>query len=59
MKTPSSTEDVTNIVAPAIYRLQVRLGIQPRDMCLITGCPRSGTSAVFYWLKTQKKIAEN
>jgi hypothetical protein len=26
------------------------LYLPPRDVCIVTGCPRSGTSAMFHWL---------
>jgi hypothetical protein len=37
--------------------LQAMLGIYPRKICLITGCPRTGTSAMFFWLHAHKQVA--
>ena len=56
MRLINKTEYLKNILAPQYYRLQSIAGIRPRQICLITGCPRSGTSAVLYWLKAQKQL---
>jgi hypothetical protein len=45
-----------NNIFPAIYRLQIMLGIRPRGVCLITGCPRSGTRAILKWLGMHEQI---
>ena len=54
---PSITRQLLRkIFFPAVYRLQIMLGVKPRGVCLITGCPRSGTSALLWWLAEQDKI---
>lgn len=43
-------------IFPAIYRLQSMLGIRPRGVCLITGCPRSGTAAILKWIGMHEQV---
>jgi hypothetical protein len=50
-------DNLRKIVAPIVYDLQTICNIRPRVMCLITGCPRSGTSAMLSWLKSHKQVA--
>ena len=61
MKANSNHSDtrqiLRNFAISGIYRLQEILGIRPRGICLLSGCPRSGTSAVRNWLQSQKQIA--
>lgn len=37
--------------------LQKKIGLFPREFCLITGSPRSGTSALVRWLGMQRPIS--
>lgn len=37
--------------------IQKKTGLFPHEFCLITGSPRSGTSALVRWLGTQKQIS--
>jgi hypothetical protein len=37
--------------------IQKKIGLFPRDLCLITGSPRSGTSALVRWLGMQRQIS--
>lgn len=46
-----------NVMKKIFYLLQVKFGLRPRGFCLITGCPRSGTSAVGEWLGSQRKVS--
>jgi hypothetical protein len=46
-----------NLVAPYIHRLQTCLRVKPKGIGLITGCPRSGTSAVCNWLEAHHGVA--
>jgi len=59
--TAISSESDNNHLKTAIetagHRLQVALHLRPRGFCLITGCPRSGTSAVNAWLGGHKQVA--
>ena len=57
MRLSNKTENLKNIFASQFYRLQSIAGVRSRQICLITGCPRSGTSAVLYWLEAQKHVA--
>ena len=41
---------------PTAYRLQIMLGVKPRGVCLITGCPRSGTAAVLKWIGMHEQV---
>jgi hypothetical protein len=43
-------------VQKSLRRLQSFLRIRPRAFCLITGTPRSGTTAVCRWLTSQKRV---
>lgn len=38
-------------------RFALRLGLRPRGFALITGCPRSGTSALCAWFRQQPGVA--
>lgn len=40
-----------------VIGLQKKLGIFPRQFCLISGAPRSGTSAMSDWLSSQREVA--
>lgn len=42
---------------PAILKLQRHFRLWPREICLISGAPRSGTSALCEWLGQQPGIA--
>jgi len=48
---------IHNSARSLVYQTQSMLHVKPVGMCLITGCPRSGTSAVLFWLKEQKHVA--
>ncbi len=40
-----------------VVNLQKKTGLFPHEFCLITGSPRSGTSALVRWLGTHKQIS--
>ena len=42
-----------------VYRVQAFLNIRPTGIGFVTGCPRTGTSAMVKWLGTQKNIARS
>jgi hypothetical protein len=44
-------------LGPPLCRIQAALGLRPRSFFLITGCPRSGTSALHSWLKLERQTA--
>jgi len=46
-----------NFIISGIYNLQVTFGVQPKGIYLLSGCPRSGTSAMRNWLQQQKQVA--
>jgi hypothetical protein len=46
------------IVKPLILKLQWNFRLFPRYFCLISGAPRSGTSAVGDWLGHQRGVSE-
>lgn len=50
---PSSLKKVAKSVA---LRLQDTLCLEPRTFCLVTGPPRSGTTALARWLLSQDRI---
>jgi Sulfotransferase family len=37
--------------------IQAACNLKPRDFCLVTGCPRSGTTAMIDWLRTEQRMA--
>lgn len=43
--------------AEVALKVQNSLRIQPREICLITGAPRSGTSALCEWLGAQPSVS--
>lgn len=45
-----------DIARPAVLTLQNNLGLFPRKVCLISGAPRSGTSALCAWLGYQPGV---
>ena len=45
------------VIRPAILKLQRHLGLAPHKICLISGAPRSGTSALCEWLGKQKQVS--
>jgi len=46
-----------NAIIAGIYNLQAALGVRPRSVNLLCGCPRSGTSAMRNWLQLQPGVA--
>ncbi len=44
-------------VKPILHRIQKEFGILPRSLCLISGAPRSGTTALGEWLDQQPGIS--
>jgi hypothetical protein len=50
-------ESITDSMRSWCYRLQAALGIKPKGVCLVTGCPRSGTTAVINWLGRHRQVA--
>jgi len=44
------------LIESIIYNIQFRIAVNPKEICLITGSPRSGTSAGLYWLGEHKKV---
>lgn len=48
---------LSRVARPAILRLQNNLRLFPRQLCLITGAPRSGTSALCEWLGLQPGVS--
>lgn len=55
MRVPLSS---TRLYARSVaLNLQKKIGLVPRDFCLITGSPRSGTSALARWLGMQRQIS--
>jgi hypothetical protein len=49
--------DFSRGAARAVIKLQQKLGLHPKNFCLITGAPRSGTTAVADWLARQRGVA--
>lgn len=47
---------VKGVVRPAILSLQKKFGLGIKNFCLITGAPRSGTTAVSEWLGHQRAV---
>ena len=45
------------IIRPAILKFQRHFGLSPRNLCLISGAPRSGTSALCEWLGKQRQVS--
>jgi hypothetical protein len=46
------------VAKPLLLKLQKNCKLFPREFCLITGAPRSGTSAVGDWLGHQRGVLE-
>jgi hypothetical protein len=53
----SLESSVKNFMIRIIYSIQKFLHIRPKEIHLITGCPRSGTSAVRDWLQQHKELS--
>ena len=51
-----SIESVKTLKYKMGIRIQTVLKIRPASMCLVTGCPRSGTSAILSWLNQNKGV---
>ncbi len=45
------------VATPIALKLQRKLGLFPHNLCLISGAPRSGTSALCDWLKHQRTVS--
>ncbi len=54
MANPSSLKEA---IKPILHRIQKDFGIIPHNLCLITGAPRSGTTALGEWLDQQPDIS--
>ena len=57
MNKQDSIEMLKRPLASAAYFIQLALNIRPKGMCLVTGCPRSGTTAMLAWLHSNKEVA--
>lgn len=57
MNKQDNIEIIKKPLASAAYRIQSALNIRPKGMCLVTGSPRSGTSAMLAWLHSNKEVA--
>jgi len=57
MNKQDNIEILKRPLASAAYFIQSALNIRPKGMCLVTGCPRSGTSAMLAWLHSNKEVA--
>lgn len=53
----NSFTDARSIARSLVVSIQKKTGLFPHEFCLITGAPRSGTSALVRWLGTQKQIS--
>ncbi len=53
----NSTFNARLFARSVAVNLQKKIGLFPRDFCLITGSPRSGTSALVRWLGMQRQIS--
>lgn len=52
-----NTQQILHKLAKFTFgHIQALLGLRPRGICLVTGCPRSGTSALLHWLHEQKQV---
>jgi hypothetical protein len=50
-------QNLSDTLIRILYRLQKLFGIKPRGLYFLSGCPRSGTSAMRKWLQEQPKVA--
>lgn len=57
MNKEANIEILKRPLASAAYCIQMALKIRPKGMCLVTGSPRSGTSAMMDWLHSNKEVA--
>lgn len=46
-----------SVARSLVVNIQKKTGLFPHEFCLITGSPRSGTSALVRWLGAQKQIS--
>lgn len=46
-----------NLRASIVCRVQTAFRLKPKSMCIVTGCPRSGTSAMISWLDKNDEVA--
>ncbi len=53
----NSHSTVRSVARSFVINVQRNFGFFPHDVCLITGAPRSGTSALVKWLGEQKEIS--
>jgi hypothetical protein len=51
------TNNIKYVALQQGMNLQTKFNIYPKNICLITGAPRSGTSALCDWLGTQREVS--